>query len=61
MVRIIKAGRTVRVEKGVVVFVKHDLTVEARLIERPQNIYVDENLFSCAIFISEEDEKWRQR
>jgi hypothetical protein len=61
MVRIIKAGRTVRVEKGVVVFVKYDLTVEAILIEQPQNIYVDESLFSCAIFISEEDEKWRQR
>jgi hypothetical protein len=61
MVRIIKAGRTVRVEKGVVIYVKHDLNVEARLIEQPQNVYVDESLFSCAIFISEEDEKWRQR
>jgi len=49
------------VEKGVVIFVKHDLTVEARLIEQPQNIYIDESLFSCAIFISEEDEKWQRR
>jgi len=61
MVRIIKAGKTVRVEKGVVIFVKHDLTVEARLIEQPTNITVDENLYSCAIFISEEDRRWRLR
>jgi hypothetical protein len=61
MVRIIKAGRTVRVEKGVVIFVKYDLTVEAILIEQQQNIFVDESLYSCAIFISEEDTKWQQR
>lgn len=62
MVRIIKAGKTVRVEKGVVLYVKSDLTVEARLVEQPQNISVDTNRFSCAIFISdEEDKKWRQQ
>jgi hypothetical protein len=61
MVKIIKAGRTVRVEKGVMLYVKHDLTVEARLIEQSQNVYVDESLFSCAIFISEEDKRWRQQ
>lgn len=62
MVRIIKAGKTVRVEKGVVIYVKHNLTVEAHLIEQPQNIFVDTSLFSCAIFISdEEDKKWRQQ
>ncbi|MDM7320282.1 MAG: hypothetical protein P3W91_000970 [Fervidobacterium sp.] len=62
MVRIIKAGKTVRVEKGVVIYVKHNLTVEARLIEQPQNIFVDANFFSCAIIISdEEDKKWRQQ
>jgi len=60
MVRIIKAGKTVRVEKGVVIYVKHDLNVQAQLIEQPTNIFIDNNLFSCAIFISEEDEKWRQ-
>jgi hypothetical protein len=61
MVRIIKAGKTVRVEKGVVIYVKHDLNVEAQLIEQPTNIFVDNSLFSCVIFISEEDEKWQQR
>ena len=61
MVRILKAGRTVRVEKGVVIYVRHDLNVEAQLIEQPTNIFVDKNLFSCAIFISEEDEKWRRK
>lgn len=62
MVRIIKAGKTVRVEKGVVIYVKHNLTVEAQLIEQPQNIFVDTSLFSCAIIISDEEEqKWRQQ
>jgi hypothetical protein len=56
MVRIIKAGKTVRVEKGVVIYVKHNLNVEAQLIEQPTNIFVDNTLFSCVIFISEEDE-----
>jgi hypothetical protein len=60
MVRILKAGKTVRVEKGVVIYVKHDLTVEAQLIEQPQNIFVDSSLFSCVIFISEEDKRWQQ-
>jgi hypothetical protein len=55
MVKIIKAGKTVRVEKGVVIYVKHDLNVEAQLIEQPTNIFVDESLYSCVIFISEED------
>ncbi len=55
MVRIIKAGKTVRVEKGVVIYVKNDLSVEARLVEQPTIIFVDANLYSCVIFISEED------
>jgi len=61
MVRIIKAGRTVRIEKGVVIYVGKDLSVKAELVEQPTNIFVDNNLFSCAIFISEEDKQWRQR
>jgi hypothetical protein len=61
-VRIIKAGKTIRVEKGVVIYVKHDLNTEAQLIEQATNIYIDPILFSCAIFISEEEDKqWRQR
>ncbi len=61
MVRIIKAGRSFRVEKGVVIYVKHDLSVEARLVEQPTIISVDNNLYSCAIFISEEERQWRRR
>ncbi len=61
MVKIFKAGRTVRVEKGVVLYVKHDLSVEAELIETAKNIRIDENLFSCVIFISEEDMRWRHK
>jgi hypothetical protein len=61
MVRIFKAGRTIRVEKGVVLYVKHDLSVEAELIETTKNIYIDERLFSCVIFISEEDKQWQHK
>jgi hypothetical protein len=61
MVKIIKAGKTVRVEKGVVIYVRHDLTTEALLIEQPQNIFIDESLYSCIIFISEEDKQWQQQ
>ncbi len=61
MVKIVKAGRSFRVERGVVIYVKHDLSVEARLVEQPTNIFVDNNLYSCAIFISEEERQWRRR
>jgi len=61
MVKIIKTGRTFRAEKGVVIYVGKDLSVKAELVEQPKLITVDTNLYSCAIFISEEDERWRQR
>ncbi|QGA72457.1 hypothetical protein [uncultured virus] len=61
MVKIIKAGKTFRMEKGVVIYVGKDLSVKAELIEQPKIVSVDANLYSCAIFISEEDKKWRQK
>jgi hypothetical protein len=61
MVRIIKAGRSFRVERGVVIYVGKDQSVKAELITEPRIISVDENLYSCAIFISEEERKWQRR
>jgi hypothetical protein len=61
MVKIIKAGKTVRVEKGVVLYIGRDKSIKAELIETVKNIYIDENLFSCVIFISEEDMKWQHK
>jgi hypothetical protein len=61
VVKIIKAGRSFRVERGVVIYVSKDLSVKAELIEQPKIVSVDAGLYSCAIFISEEDEKWRRK
>jgi hypothetical protein len=61
MVRILKAGRSFRVEKGVVIYVGKDLSVKAELVEQPKIVSVDANLYSCAIFISEEEKRWRRR
>ncbi len=61
MVKIIKAGRSFRVEKGVVIYVGKDLSVKAELIEQPKVVSVDANFYSCAIFISEEDRTWRRK
>jgi len=61
VVKIVKAGRSFRVEKGVVIYVGKDLSVKAELIEQPRIISVDADLYSCAIFISEEERLWRRR
>jgi hypothetical protein len=61
MVRIIKAGRTFRAEKGVVIYVGTDASVKAELIQQPKLITVDKNNYSCVIFISEEDKQWQQQ
>jgi len=61
VVKIVKAGRRFRVEKGVVIYVGKDLSVKAELIEQPRIISVDADLYSCAIFISEEERLWRRR
>ncbi len=61
MVRIIKAGRSFRVERGVVIYVGKDLSVKAELIEKPKIVSVDADLYSCAIFISEEARIWRRK
>jgi hypothetical protein len=61
MVKIIKAGKTVRVEKGIVLYIGRDKSIKAELIETAKNIYIDANLFSCVIFISEEDMKWQRK
>jgi len=61
MVRIIKAGKSFRVEKGVVIYVGKDLSVKAELVEQPKIISVDADHYSCAIFISEEERQWRRR
>jgi hypothetical protein len=61
MVKIIKAGRSFRVERGVVIYVGRDLSVKAELIEQPKIVSVDADLYSCAIFISEEERLWRRK
>ena len=61
MVKILKAGKTFRVEKGVVVYVGKDLSVKAELIEQPKIVSVDADLYSCVIFISEEEKLWQQK
>jgi len=61
MVKILKAGKTFRVEKGVVVYVGKDLSVKAELIEQPKIVSVDADLYSCVIFISEEEKIWRRK
>jgi len=61
MVKIIKAGRSFRVEKGVVIYVGRDLSVKAELIEQPRIVSVDADLYSCVIFISEEERLWRRK
>ncbi len=59
MVRIIKAGRSVRVNKGVLVYVKTDSSVSAELIEEERVVFISPSDYICAIFISEEVKKWR--
>jgi hypothetical protein len=61
MVRILKAGRSFRVERGIVVYVGKDLSVKAELIEQPKIVSVDASIYSCAIFIFEEEKKWQRR
>ena len=61
MVKILKAGRSFRVERGVVIYVGKDLSVKAELIEQPKIVSVDANLYSCVIFISEEERLWQQK
>jgi hypothetical protein len=61
MVRIIKAGKTIRVEKGIVIYVGKDMSVKAELVEQPKIVSIDADLYSCAIFIFEEEEKWQRR
>jgi hypothetical protein len=60
-VKILKAGRSFRVERGVVIYVGKDLSVKAELIEQPKIVSVDANLYSCVIFISEEERLWQQK
>jgi len=61
VVKILKAGRSFRVERGVVIYVGKDLSVKAELIEQPKIVSVDANLYSCVIFISEEERLWQQK
>jgi hypothetical protein len=61
MVRIIKAGRSVRVNKGVLIYVGVDNSVRAELIEEDRVVFISPNDYICAIFISEEVRRWRQR
>ncbi len=60
MVRIIKAGKRIRVNKGVLVYVKRDASVNAELIEQERVIFISPDDYVCAIFISEEVKKWRR-
>ncbi len=59
MVRIIKAGKSVRVNKGVLVYVKRDNSVSAELIEQERVVFISPDDYICAIFISEEVKRWR--
>jgi hypothetical protein len=61
VVRIIKAGRSVRVNKGVLIYVKIDNSVSAELIEEERVVFISPSDYICAIFISEEVRTWRQR
>jgi len=61
MVRVIKSGRSFRVERGVVIYVGKNLSVKAEFIEQPRIIIIDADLYSCAIFISEEEKQWRRK
>ncbi len=59
MVRIIKAGRTVRFNKGVLIYVKTDGSLSAELIEEERVVFISPENYICVIFISEEVKKWR--
>jgi len=61
MVRIIKAGKNVRVNKGVLIYVRTDGSVNAELIEEERVVFISPNDYICAIFISEEVLSWRLR
>jgi len=60
MVKIIKAGKTIRVNKGVLIYVKSDMSVSAELVERERVVFIRPDNYICVIFISEEAKKWRQ-
>jgi len=61
MVRIIKAGKNVRVNKGVLIYVRIDGSVSAELIEKEKVVSISPNDYICVIFISEEVLSWRPR
>jgi hypothetical protein len=59
MVKIIKAGKSIRVNKGVLLYIKHDKSVRAELVEQEQVVFISPDDYICVIFITEEVKKWR--
>jgi hypothetical protein len=61
MVRIVKAGKSVRINKGVLIYIKPDTSVKAELIEEERVVFISPSDYVCAIFISEEVKRWQPR
>jgi hypothetical protein len=64
MVKIVKSGKSIKVDKGIVLYVRRDKLVEADLINQSQVITPNQADYICIIFISEdemEDKRWLQQ
>jgi len=64
MVKIVKSGKSIKVDKGVVLYVRRDMLVNAELITQSKVITPNPADYICVIFISEdekEDKRWQQQ